>query len=162
MNVPLQLLYLKRVIQPCICPESFRRQNAIILTLKSISHSLEYGESTDFLLDKKFLLKSDHNPLEYLFNSREELPRVTWSRILRWAIIIMAFDFWFWSENGEEHENSEERIIEWMETDVLSRKTLSRETQRDPILSGIFERIRKNVWSNCTLAERLFKKHGMN
>ena len=64
----------------------------------------------------------------------------------------------FWGENGEEHENSEEKIMQWVETDILSHKTLSRETQRDPILSGILERIKKNVWSNCTLAERLSKE----
>ena len=50
-----------------------------------------------------------------------------------------------------------------METDVLSHKTLSRETQQDPILSTILERIRKNVWSSCTTAERPFKeaRHGL-
>ena len=64
----------------------------------------------------------------------------------------------FQSQNGEEHENSEDRIIQWVETDVLSCKTLSRETQRDPILSRIFECIRKNVWSNCTIAARPFKE----
>ena len=57
----------------------------------------------------------------------------------------------FQSENGEEHENLEDRIIRWVEIDILSHKTLSRETQQDPILSGILE-IRKNVWSNSTIA----------
>ena len=55
-------------------------------------------------------------------------------------------------------ENSEDRIIQWVETDVLSCKTLSKETQQDPILSRIIELIRKNVWSNCTIAERPFKE----
>ena len=110
----------------------------------------------NFLLGKKFALKSDHKPLEFLFNLRKELPSVTLSRILGWAIKIMAFDFdiiyvkentiphvdalsrqRFQSENGEEHENLEDRIIQWVETDILSCKTLSRETQQDPILSGM-------------------------
>ena len=97
----------------------------------------------NFLLGKKFLLKSDDKPLEFLFNPRKELPIVISSRILRWAIKIKAFDFdilyvkgnsipdvdalfrlRFQSENEEEHENSGDRIIEWVETDVLSRKTL--------------------------------------
>ena len=64
----------------------------------------------------------------------------------------------FQSENGEEHENSEDRIIQCVETDVLSRKTLSRETQRDQIQSGILERIRKNLWCNCNMADRPFKE----
>ena len=45
-----------------------------------------------------------------------------------------------------------------METDVLSRKILSRKTQQVPILSGILKRIRKNVWSNSTIALRPFKE----
>ena len=64
----------------------------------------------------------------------------------------------FQRENGEKHENSEDRFIQSVETDELSRKTLSGETQQDPIQSGILERIRKNVWSNCTMAKRPFKK----
>ena len=130
-----------------------------------------------FLLGKRFLLKSRHKPLEFFFNPRKELPRVTSSRVLRWAIKIMAFDFDIiyikgntiphvdalsrlrsQSENGVKHENLEDRIILWAETNVLSRKTLSRETQCDLILSGILELIRKNVWSNCTITERLFKE----
>ena len=35
----------------------------------------------------------------------------------------------FQSENRVERENSEDRMIQWVETDVLSRKTLRRETQ---------------------------------
>ena len=107
-------------------------------------------------MGKNFLLKSDHKSLEFLFNPRKELSRVTLSRTLRWAIKIMTFDFdfiyfkgntishvdalsrlRFQSENGEKHENSEDRIIEWVEMDILSHKTLSRGTQQDPILSGI-------------------------
>ena len=42
---------------------------------------------------KKFILRSDHRPLEFIFNPRKELPYVTTSRIQRWAIRLMAFDF---------------------------------------------------------------------
>lgn len=46
-----------------------------------------------FLIGKKFLLRSDHRPLEFIFNPRKELPKATTSRILGWAIRLMAFDF---------------------------------------------------------------------
>ena len=49
-------------------------------------------------------------------------------------------------------------MFQWVETDVLSRKTLSRETQQDPILSGRLERIKKNIRSNCIIAKRPFKE----
>ena len=87
----------------------------------AIVWSMERAQN--FLLGKMFLLKSEHKPLEFLFNPRKELSRCS-SRISRWAIKIMAFDFdiicikgntiphvdalsrlCFQSENGEEHEN---------------------------------------------------------
>ena len=46
-----------------------------------------------FLIGKKFLLRCDHRPLEFTFNPRKELPKVTTLRILKWAIRLMAFDF---------------------------------------------------------------------
>ena len=52
----------------------------------------------------------------------------------------------------------EDRTLQWVELDILSRKTLSRETQQDPILNRILECIRKNVWNNCTIVERTFKE----
>ena len=46
-----------------------------------------------FFIGKKFLLRSDHRALKFILNPRKELPKVTISRILRWAIRLMAFDF---------------------------------------------------------------------
>ena len=44
-----------------------------------------------FLLGKKFMLRSDHKPLEYIFHPSRELPKVTSARLARWAIQLMAF-----------------------------------------------------------------------
>ena len=41
----------------------------------------------------KILLRSDHRPLEFIFNPRKELSKVTISRTLTWAIKLMTFDF---------------------------------------------------------------------
>ena len=128
-----------------------------------------------FLLGRKFLLKSDHRPLEFIFNPRKELPKVTSARILRWAIRLMDFDFdimyvkgntiphvdalsrlRFDEEDGEIQDS--EGILHWVETDVLPTKRLQEETMQDPILNGISYRIRKNAWSNCSMAERPYKE----
>lgn len=45
-----------------------------------------------FLIGKKFIMKYDYRPLEFIFNLRKELPKVTTLRILRWVIRLMAFD----------------------------------------------------------------------
>ena len=93
----------------------------------AIVWSMERASTEFFLRGGEFHVKSDHKPLEFLFNPRKGLPRVTSSRILKWAIKIMAFDFdiiyvkgntiphmtalsrlKFQHENGEEHENSED------------------------------------------------------
>ena len=50
-----------------------------------------------------------------------------------------------------------ESLNEWRRTYKLAKHS-SEKTQQDPILSGILERIRKNVWSNCTIAKILFKE----
>ena len=139
---PIMYLSRKHLLAECNYSNNENEALAIIWSM----------ERTQNFLSKKFFVKSDHKPLEFLFNPRKELPRVTSSRILRWAIKIMAFDYdiiyvkgntiphvdalsrlRFQSENGEEHENSEDRIIQWVEMDVLFHKTLNRETQRDSI-----------------------------
>ena len=50
-------------------------------------------KTRQFVLGRKFLLKSDHEPLEFIFNTRKELSKLTSSRILRWEIKLMVFDF---------------------------------------------------------------------
>ena len=54
----------------------------------------------------------------------------------------------FQGENGR--ENMKIRRIELY-------KTFAEKPHQDSILSGILERIRNNVWSNCTIAEGPFK-----
>lgn len=46
-----------------------------------------------FLIENKFILSSDYRQYEFIFNPRKELPKDTTSRILKWAIMLMAFDF---------------------------------------------------------------------
>ena len=163
-------MYLSRKLSTVECNNSNIENEAL-----AIVWSIERAQN--ILLGKKFCFKSDHKPLQVLFNSRKALPRVKSSKVLRWVLIIMTFDFdiiyvkgntiplvdalsrlRFQSENGEEHEYSEDKIIQCWERDVLSRKTLSRETIQDPILSGILEHTRKKVLSNCTTSERPFKE----
>ena len=136
------------------------------------------NRARQFLIGKKFLLRSDHRPLEFMFNPRKELPKVTTSRILRWAIRLMAFDFdieyvkgssiphvdalsrlRFNKESKDKSEEEfEDTFLHWVETDVLSLNKIAEETKNDPILSRIKSRISKNVWGNCSIAERPFKE----
>ena len=91
-----------------------------------------------FLIGKRFLLRNDHRPLEFIFNPRKELPKVATSRIQRWAIRLMAFDFdveyvkgnsiphvatisrlWFLRESKDKAEEEfEDVVLHWVEIDV--------------------------------------------
>ena len=112
-----------------------------------------------FLIGRKFLLRSDHRPLEFIFNPRKELPKVT-SRILRWTIRLIAFDFdieyvkrnsilhvdarlQFYKESKDKTEEFEDTFLHWVETGVYSLNRMTAETRHDPVLSRITSRIRK-------------------
>ena len=116
-----------------------REALAIVWSMKRARH---------YLLGKKFLLRSDHKPLAYIFSPRRELPKVTSARLLRWAIQLSAFDYDIQYEKGESipHADAlsrleftsespsssvnsrEEAIVHWTETNILSIRV----TTRDP------------------------------
>ena len=134
-----------------------REALAIVWSMKRARH---------YLLGKKFLLRSDHKPLEYIFSPRRELPKVTSARLLRWAIQLSAFDYDIQYEKGESipHADAfsrleftsespsssvnsrEEAIVHWTETNILSVKELQQETQHDRLLVGVLNRVVKNRW----------------
>lgn len=61
-------------------------------------------------------------------------------------------------QNVETKDSCEDRILHWVETDVLSFRWIKFETDQDPILKRILNRIWNNVWSNCSMGERPFKE----
>ena len=84
-------------------------------------------------------MSGDHRPLEFIFNPRKELPKVTTSRIIRWAISLMTFDFdieyikgnsipkvdalsrlRFYEEPKDKTEESEDTFLHWIKTNNLA------------------------------------------
>ena len=127
-----------------------------------------------FLIGKKIILRNDHRPLEFIFNLRKELPKVTTSRIFRWAIRLIAFDFDIEYVKGnsiphvdsllrlrlkdKREEEFEDTFLHWVKTDVLSLDRMAVETRHDPVLSRITSRIRKNVSENCSRVKITYKE----
>ena len=64
---------------------------------------------------------------------------------------------WFYKESKDKTEESEDTFLHWVETNVLSLNKMAAETRRDPVLSRIILRIRKNAWGNCSRAETPYK-----
>ena len=131
----------------------------------------------NFLLGLNFFLKLDHELLEFIFNPRKELPRIASSRILRWTIKLLAFNFdimyikgniilyvdalsrlEFENEMIESHKNAEDKILHWVEVDMLPMNQLRIERRQDPVLSKLLERIKKNTWSSCSMAAKIVKE----
>jgi len=129
-----------------------------------------------FLMGKKFKLQCDHKPLEFLFSPQREIPKVTSARLVRWAIQLSAFDYDIQYVKGESipdadafsrldfmpeptgmNDFTNESVVHWTETDVISKGELQSETKNDTLLSSVMKRVSKDCWSNCSVAERPFK-----
>ena len=64
----------------------------------------------------------------------------------------------FYKESKDKTEEFEDTFLHWVETDVLSLDRKAGKTRHDPVgLSRITSR-RKNIWRNCSRAERLYKE----
>ena len=46
-----------------------------------------------YLYGRKFILRTDHKPLMFIFGERTELPVLAMSRVSRWALMLREFDF---------------------------------------------------------------------
>jgi hypothetical protein len=131
-----------------------------------------------FLIGSRFTLKCDHQPLEYIFHPRRELPKVTSARILRWAIQLMGFDYEIQyvkgstiphadalsrlecqggDDKGSVRRESSEDFVHWLGTDVVDFDVIRSDSQSDSVLSSVMHRVSSGRWSNCSQAERAFK-----
>ena len=114
--------------------------------------------SKDFLVGRKFTLVSDHQPLQFLFHSRKEIPKVTSARIQRWTIELMGMDYEIkycqgkrnlladamsrlqFQDNAEEDMEMVHDLIHW-ENNTVSLNDIKEETQR----------VVMNDWKNCLI-----------
>ena len=127
-------------------------------------NSLPTDRST---LGLKLLQKSDHKLLEFISNLRKKLSMVKSSRILRWAIILMGLYsniFYlkgmtvllvgvlsrqsFRNKKAENHKNAL----------GVNGRFLGNWVRQYSALSKTLGRINRNIWSNCSMAERPLKE----
>ena len=65
----------------------------------------------------------------------------------------------FYKESKDKTEEEyEDTFLHWVDADVLSLDRMAVETRHDLVLSRITSRIRKNIWGNCSRAERPYKE----
>ena len=130
-----------------------------------------------YLLGRKFVLFSDHRPLEYLFNNGLDVSRRTSQRIARWALTLSQFDIEVRYKPGEEipHADALSRLRnsstddlvflnsveeDGGDTDILSDDVddIRSHFQSNSFYSKLMERIRHSRWNNVTALERQFHR----
>ena len=60
-----------------------------------------------YLFGRKFKIRSDHKPLQHLFDSTRAVPQLTSARLQRWALILGAYDYTISYRPGDKHANAD-------------------------------------------------------
>ncbi|MEL7079444.1 MAG: RNase H-like domain-containing protein [Cyanobacteria bacterium J06582_2] len=126
-----------------------------------------------YLLGRKFTLRTDHKPLQYIFNPNSQIPKVVSARLARWAITLMAYDYEVQYTPGQEigHADAMSRLrfkddendlvavaMATFEKPVIDINVLQKELRSNDFTQRVMGRIRKGNWRNCTKMENSFAK----
>ncbi|XP_075255277.1 uncharacterized protein LOC142347998 [Convolutriloba macropyga] len=112
------------------------KQNSSNFERKALAIVFVATRLEKFLLRRRFILQTADKPLKYLFASDEEIPKTASSRITRWAIALMGFNFELKYTSAEQipHADAFSRLdfdvddSDWLSTDSQS------ESSRDKIV----------------------------
>ena len=113
-----------------------------------------------YLYGRHFSLVTDHKALTFIFGSNKCIPEMSASRITRWAIFLMNYDFEIKYRNTKDHGNADmlsrlPRSVQHckerdecadmfslsMEEALLDATLIAKELKRDPILSKVLSYI---------------------
>ena len=108
-----------------------------------------------YLYGRKFLLRTDHKPLVHIIGAKK-MPDMGTSRIIRWALFLMEYDYEIIYRKTSEHSNcdmlsrlpvttkhTEDEDLNAvvcalnLETTCIDAETIRVETKKDPVLSKI-------------------------
>ena len=124
-----------------------------------------------FLLGRKFTLRTDHKPLQYIFNPSNQIPKVVSARLARWTITLMAYDYDVQYTPGQDigHADAMSRLrfkddeddlvavaMATFEKPVIDAEKLRKEMQSNEFTKRMMNRIRTGNWKNCTKMEKSF------
>ena len=75
---------------------STAEKNYAIPSTNKVALAIIYGVKKfyQYLIGKKFVLRTDHKPLITLFNQNKGIPLMAAGRIQRWALYLSGFDFY--------------------------------------------------------------------
>lgn len=132
-----------------------RESLAIVLSIKKF-HKFLYG--------RKFLIRSDHKPLQYIFAKNRNVPAMTAAKLQRWALFLANYDYDLIWVKGKDINNadglSRNPVSEtYVEDDLvlsftagedfpLNAEIIATETKKDPVLSKVIGYLKYGNWPN--------------
>ena len=60
-----------------------------------------------YLFGRKFIIKSDHKPLQHLFGEKRGIPAMASARVQRWALTLSAYDYKIQYVPGKDNANAD-------------------------------------------------------
>ena len=111
----------------------------------------------NYLFGRKFTIRSDHKPLQYLFDSSKAIPQLTSARLQRWALILSAYDYSISYKPGGQHANADSLsrlplpqspsktpqpadiilLMETLQASPITAQDISKWTDKDPLFSKV-------------------------
>ncbi|KAL3995729.1 protein phosphatase 1 regulatory subunit 15B [Sarotherodon galilaeus] len=112
-----------------------------------------------YLYGRKFMIITDHKPLISLFHEMKAVPQMASQRIMRWAVLLRAYEYVIKYREGKNNSNAdglsrlplpenlptevaaEEQVlmVDQDQEGVMTSEQLQRWTTKDPILSRVRE-----------------------
>ncbi|KMQ85654.1 hypothetical protein RF55_15657 [Lasius niger] len=124
----------------------------------------------NYLIGRKFTLKTDHKPLTFIFGPRAEIPATIASRLQRWAYFLSGFNFQISYVKSAENSNCdalsrlpvaddtpvfdpEFNAINFIESgsEMLKASDIAIETDRDAVLREVAKYVREGWPSTNTI-----------
>ena len=110
-----------------------------------------------YLFGRKFEIRSDHRPLQHIFDSSRVIPQLASARLQRWALILSAYDYIITYHPGVKHANADSLsrlplphspsttpqpadivlLMETLQASPTTAKHIHQWTNTDPLLSKV-------------------------
>lgn len=74
---------------------------------EALSIKWSVSKFVQYLYGRHFILYTDHQPLTYIFGNKQELPVMTASRLLRYALFLQTFNFTIKYRRSGNHGNAD-------------------------------------------------------
>ena len=110
-----------------------------------------------YLFGRRFEIRSDHKPLQYLFDNTKAVPQLASARLQRWALILSAYNYTISYKPGAQHANADSLsrlplpespvktsppadiilLMDTLQASPVTAQHIRKWTDRDPLLSRV-------------------------